>query len=157
MTQKSKYEELRPTSISQTQNFRTLLCRKKTPSSKVIFLGEKHRDVFDEQFTEEILMTPPIFNTGQTGVIFERGLDNRYILSRIWQGQYQRTEPFIEHLTPNARNKHIAEMIIDAFSNHDQNVIYMVCGSRHSKGIFDVMSKKCTRNFIYISKLSHTD
>ena len=123
----------------------------------VIFLGEEHGNAIDEAVTQAILLDPPILSAAGrlTGVMFERLLDNKYVPCRDFG--WVRTE-YIDHaLSRQERSAKIADTIIRAFSGEDVTIIYVVCGSAHSKEIFNGINKRLGAPFTYVSKPSCTD
>ena len=129
----------------------------KLPSSashavNVIFLGEEHGNLVDVPVAGHILMNPPVLNTNNTRVIFERGLNYP-----IGVGMDRRTETINYGLNHKARSKKMAEMIQDAFDEHNKELVYIACGVNHAQEIFDALIKTMRTNFGFIVKPSSTD
>ncbi|HQR97487.1 MULTISPECIES: hypothetical protein [unclassified Polaromonas] len=122
----------------------------------VIFLGERHNDPLDQAVTSAVLLNPPVMKAGLTRVIFERGLDNvaAYIPSPAFADT--RVEP-MHVLSAKARSSYIADMILDAFTNHGRDLVYVVCGSAHAMEIFHSLDKRFGHAFTYIYKMSSTE
>ena len=122
-----------------------------------MFLGETHRNAVDQEVTREMLSRPPLVNSdaSKNRVIYERLLDQLYPASPNDFGS-TRTEPN-DARTPTARSKVIADMILDAFDEHDIKVVYLPCGSAHAEEIFNGLDKRSQVKFTYIVKMSSTD
>jgi hypothetical protein len=119
----------------------------------VVFLGEQHGNEIDQQVTRAMLTNPPLSKPGMR-VIFERGLDGRYVAGDAFASE--KTEPTDFGQNRQARSKKLAEMVMDAFSNGIE-MVYVVCGSAHGEEIFEDLNKRWTENFTYILKPSVTD
>ena len=125
----------------------------------VVFLGEQHGNAIDQAVTSAMLANPPIAVQGRTRVIFERLLNEVVGYNAGAAFQDERTEPvnLTREMNFKTRSVFIADMIMDAFAEHDMRVVYMVCGSAHDQDIFRSLDKRCSQRFTYISKPSSTD
>lgn len=83
-------------------------------------------------------------------VTFERQLNNVYNAGASFHSP--RTETYDPALNRKARSKLIADMIRDAFENHDVRMAYAPCGSAHGQEIYDDLNKRSQSRFIYILK-----
>ena len=90
-------------------------------------------------------------------VVFERQLDQVPVYIPGPKITDSRTEPMDPGLSRKERSNRIALMIKDAFEEHDRNMVFVVCGSAHAEEIYNVLDKKFTQPFTYISKMSCTD
>ena len=121
----------------------------------VVFLGEQHGNTTDQAVTQAVLAAPPVVRAGATRVIYERQLDNVYVHGAGFSSA--RTEPTNLAQSRKERSKVIADMIDDAFTNHAIEVVYVPCGSAHSKEVFNALDKVSANKFYYVAKPSSTD
>jgi hypothetical protein len=120
----------------------------------VVFLGETHGNAVDRAVTQAMLTSPPIVHPGHSRVLFERQLGAGYVCGASFESE--REERIDLSLSRKARSKLIADMVLDLFENGD-TLIYIPCGSAHSREIYDALNKRAQNPFTYICKMSSTD
>ncbi|WP_028974948.1 hypothetical protein [Spirochaeta cellobiosiphila] len=118
----------------------------------IVFLGEEHDNEIDKNVATGVLTNPPSIIPGATRAILERGL-----AYPINGGMTVRQEAMDQGLNRQARSKKLADMIIDAITNHGITLIYIACGSNHGQEIYDSLQKRLTVNWGYIIKPASTD
>lgn len=120
----------------------------------VIFLGEDHNSVVDQEVTTEMVLNPPYVEglAPRNRLIFERGLDTKYPITSASFGT-TRTENSALGTPNRGRSKVMAAMCVDAFTNLGVNIIYLPCGSKHAAEVFGDMDNTCNLAFNFVSKL----
>jgi hypothetical protein len=167
---KGKYHEIDIASVKNKAD-KTILAvknvlqkaKKSMYNQVVVFLGEDHTSPVDVAVTIGVLANAPVSVANHTYVFWEDGIVVRHpayggapgAAFANGPGILQRTEPPPARGSTNrGRSTTIADSIQDLFDNHGAQFVYVACGDRHGKEVFDSMDKRMTTNFSYFHKPS---